>query len=517
METKQLYVNGNPFCPQSAYDVDDAEKKIMHLQEDNQYRYSLDKAIFCFIDDDGNSAFNDLYQRILQPRGIVGGMSICTGFMGMDGWLSADEIKIYQANGWSILNHSCDGETLTQENAGINIAYALKQFADYGIVPERVFVYPNGNIADDKTQVENIVKQYADYAINISTDGTISNQIPFTEGRMDIKRIFADESIDEDNMDWIKTEIDSVIENKGLFIVSTHSFSYRENLLIEVLDYILTKGYSFTTPKDAFQMIREPRAEAYTVRAVDIYNLTGGEKTTAQALINAIAEKVVNQLLEKTEIADWAKEASKPVYSAKEVGADVEGSAQSALTAAKEYSDDTYTQATGYTDLRIAELINGAPETLDTLKEVADAMAENETVVEALNAAMGTKAAETEFQAHVANETIHITASERENLNNMQTDIEELNTALGQLCVLKTCSTNAQLKKGASTTVTSTVTTPDGYKEVAKWAACLNGHFVIVPLMGTNDRKFKVYNIDAGDSTTATGDAIMLYHLFVKK
>lgn len=44
-----------------------------------------------------------------------------------------------------------------------------------------------------------------------------------------------------------------------------------------------------------------------------------------------------------------------------------------------------------YTDTKIAELINGAPSTLDTLGEIADAMEHGQTVVEALNAAIGTK------------------------------------------------------------------------------------------------------------------------------
>lgn len=44
-----------------------------------------------------------------------------------------------------------------------------------------------------------------------------------------------------------------------------------------------------------------------------------------------------------------------------------------------------------YTDTKIGELVNGAPETLDTIKEVADAIQENETVVDALNAAIGNK------------------------------------------------------------------------------------------------------------------------------
>lgn len=45
-----------------------------------------------------------------------------------------------------------------------------------------------------------------------------------------------------------------------------------------------------------------------------------------------------------------------------------------------------------YVDEEIAGLVNGAPETLDTLKEVADAIQENESVVDGLNAAIGNKA-----------------------------------------------------------------------------------------------------------------------------
>lgn len=44
-----------------------------------------------------------------------------------------------------------------------------------------------------------------------------------------------------------------------------------------------------------------------------------------------------------------------------------------------------------YTDTKIANLINGAPETLDTLKEVADAIESNKSVEEALNKAITNK------------------------------------------------------------------------------------------------------------------------------
>lgn len=48
-----------------------------------------------------------------------------------------------------------------------------------------------------------------------------------------------------------------------------------------------------------------------------------------------------------------------------------------------------------YVDEAISNLVNGAPEAYDTLKELADAITENEDVVAALNSAIGTKADKT--------------------------------------------------------------------------------------------------------------------------
>lgn len=51
----------------------------------------------------------------------------------------------------------------------------------------------------------------------------------------------------------------------------------------------------------------------------------------------------------------------------------------------------TLNSAKGYTDTKVADLVNSAPETLDTLGEVAKALQDNETVVDALNSAIGNK------------------------------------------------------------------------------------------------------------------------------
>lgn len=108
-----------------------------------------------------------------------------------------------------------------------------------------------------------------------------------------------------------------------------------------------------------------------------------------------------------------------------QVGADKAGASDEALASAKGYADEkmtaSYQNATAYTDQQISYLINGAPEDLDTLKEIADAMEQHRNVMDALNEAIGKKANASELQTHESNETIHITASEREKWNEITT------------------------------------------------------------------------------------------------
>lgn len=94
----------------------------------------------------------------------------------------------------------------------------------------------------------------------------------------------------------------------------------------------------------------------------------------------------------------WAKQEKKPSYTASEVGADESGTAE-------EKAKEALSSAKDYTDNKIADLINGAPETMDTLKEVADAISANETVVKALNESIGTRAKEADLTAHTVNKS----------------------------------------------------------------------------------------------------------------
>lgn len=62
------------------------------------------------------------------------------------------------------------------------------------------------------------------------------------------------------------------------------------------------------------------------------------------------------------------------------INPDVSGNITSILNQAKEYADG-----------KVNSLVNGAPEAMDTLKELADAIEENKDIMDALNSAISNK------------------------------------------------------------------------------------------------------------------------------
>ena len=125
---------------------------------------------------------------------------------------------------------------------------------------------------------------------------------------------------------------------------------------------------------------------------------------TAESLMEHVSDKNNPHDTTKAQVglgnADNTADADKPVS----------GPQQAAL-------DAYYAQSTGYADQKVADLINGAPSTLDTLGELAQAMQENEDMVEALEAAIGSKASAAEFDSHTKDDTKHITSAERTKWN----------------------------------------------------------------------------------------------------
>ena len=141
------------------------------------------------------------------------------------------------------------------------------------------------------------------------------------------------------------------------------------------------------------------------------------------AKLKEISDKVNNATFEESDptVPAWAKTPQKPSYSKTEIGlSNVDNTSdisKPVSTAQQSAIDTALSSAKSYTDTKISNLINGAPETMDTLKEVSDAISEHESVVEALNAAIGNKAENSALQSHTSDSDIHVTTDDKTNWN----------------------------------------------------------------------------------------------------
>lgn len=134
------------------------------------------------------------------------------------------------------------------------------------------------------------------------------------------------------------------------------------------------------------------------------------DSSLSSSSTNPVQNKVINTALAgkvpTTRTVNGKTLSANISLSASDVGADTEGSADTALAEAK-----------SYTDTKVSALVNGAPETLDTLGELATAMEENDDAIAALETIAASKANASDLTSHTGNTTVHITSTERTNWN----------------------------------------------------------------------------------------------------
>lgn len=138
--------------------------------------------------------------------------------------------------------------------------------------------------------------------------------------------------------------------------------------------------------------------------------LSGSGNTVIDVIIDAILSETSENPVQNKVVTKALKNKAdiSHKHTAVEVGADSIGSAETALNDAKKYTDG-----------KIADIINGAPSTLDTLSEIATAMDENKSVVDALDKAIGTKANKDDIPTKI---------SELENDSNFLTEHQDLSS-----------------------------------------------------------------------------------------
>ena len=128
----------------------------------------------------------------------------------------------------------------------------------------------------------------------------------------------------------------------------------------------------------------------------DYVNLNGGKIDVIK--VNSIPQEIVDKTIELT-IPSIEGLASETFVNTK---------TQEVLIAANKHTDD-----------RVSGLIGQAPETLDTLKEIADALAEDQTALDTLNLAIGNKVNKTlKINGKTLEQDINLTAADVGALSN---------------------------------------------------------------------------------------------------
>lgn len=179
-----------------------------------------------------------------------------------------------------------------------------------------------------------------------------------------------------------------------------------------------------------------------------------------------------------SDVQAWAKAENKPSYTKLEVGlgnVDNTSDTNKPVSTAQQTAIDTaYANANKYTDKKVADLIGSAPETMDTLEEVAAAIQENKNVEKALNEAIGKKANQTELDTHTGNSTIHITTSERTKWNAAKTHADSTHARTDATKVEKS-TTNGNIKINGTETTVYTHPTSHSIAEVSGLQTALDG------------------------------------------
>lgn len=247
------------------------------------------------------------------------------------------------------------------------------------------------------------------------------------------------------------------------------------------------------------EMVSKEKRIRLTVVVSDDVNVTVHTASNLYALSAEVEEKLQTldeKKVNESDVYEWARQSEKPSYSKTEVGlgnvdntADKDKPVSTAMQAAL---DLFYANANQFTLNKIAELVNGAPTTMDTLKEIADVIAANKSVVDALDTAIGSKANQAELDTHVNNSNIHFTASERQQLGSLVSQFGSKANAVAPLG----CSTlPSNLLSYCSKFGLSYSSTLGYYNLYSEFSDNLNTQFVTAAGTGYRIEKSGYYNL----------------------
>lgn len=129
-----------------------------------------------------------------------------------------------------------------------------------------------------------------------------------------------------------------------------------------------------------------------------------GQVLTGDAIVNLInnsTSKINSNNILETSDKQFVSSTEKAIWNAKETPEGAQAKADAALASAKSYTDTAVAGAKSYTDTKIAEVVNSAPEALDTLYELAEALGNDPNFATTVMTELGKKETPEGAQAKV--------------------------------------------------------------------------------------------------------------------
>lgn len=239
----------------------------------------------------------------------------------------------------------------------------------------------------DKAKLDNIAEGAE---VNVQADWTVNDNTSdaYIKNKPDIPSIagLASETYVNTQVNTLQGKIDLKADKEDLIDYATNEDLNKvaENILDNIPDISGLASENYVT---SVANVLHERINGKQDKITDLATIRSGASAGATAVQPSALESQVSALQGKID-AKYTKPASG-------IPASDLAETYDTVTSVNNKTTTTLNNAKSYTDTKIGELIGSAPETLDTLQEVAKAIKDNADVVAGLNSAIGTKADKT--------------------------------------------------------------------------------------------------------------------------
>ncbi|HJV16854.1 MAG TPA: polysaccharide deacetylase family protein [Bacillales bacterium] len=217
-----------------------------------QVPFNYNGCVVTITDDDGHEEFLTNMKPVLDSKGVKCSLSIITGLVGTPNYLTLNQLKLLQDEGFETLSHSkTHSPSIFRDNlpsvpdSVIEAEFRDSQqwFFDNGLAGYSTIVYPWGNYGSQAVRYKYIARKYYKYGVN-ALGGLNTSPVD----NMYLSRFQPLKSMNF-NTD-IKPVIDENIANKSWLILLNHSYNtdaFSPVLLATIIDYIQSKNIPILT------------------------------------------------------------------------------------------------------------------------------------------------------------------------------------------------------------------------------------------------------------------------------